>query len=119
MSVISELMDMSGTVAAGEFSFRGDRYSYQGNMSEEMARMASIMCRSTSMSTHMETDMLGTFCGEGCGLIPAKGWAVRGPSYSVCVVHNYFCFMDNQQADFNKVLHYMQQELANTPDDLI
>ncbi len=119
MSVISNLMEMPGMVAAGEFSFRGDRYTYQGNMSEEMARMASIMCRSTSMGTHMEADMLGTFCTQDCGLVPGKGWAVRGPAFSVCVVHNVFCFMDNTKADFNKVLHYMHDELAHSSDDLI
>ncbi|HHJ12282.1 MAG TPA: DUF2173 family protein [Chromatiales bacterium] len=119
MNLISELMQMPGTVAAGEFSYRGDRYSYEGNLTEEMARMASIMCRSTSMGTHMEADILGSFCGEGCGLVPGKGWAVRGPKFSVCVVANVFCFMDNEQSDFNAVVHRMHEVLRDSPDDLV
>jgi len=118
MSVVSELMSLPGVIAAGEYSYRGDRYSYEGRLEPEMARMASIMCRATTMSVHMEGDMLGDFCAD-CGLVPAKGWAVRGPSFSVCVVANVFCFLDSAQGSIDKALHLMQRELADAPLDMI
>lgn len=118
MSVISELMRLPGVVAAGEYSYRGDRYSYQGRLDAEMARMASIMCRATTLGVHMEGDILGGVC-EQCGLVPAKGWAVRGPRFSVCVVANVFCFLDSTQGSINDALHLMQTELADAPLDMI
>lgn len=118
MSVVSELMGLPGVIAAGEYSYRGDRYSYEGQLNDEMARMASIMCRATTMGVHMEGDMLGSFCSD-CGLSPAKGWAVRGPKFSVCVVANVFCFLDSAQGSINDALHLMEKELADAPLDMI
>jgi roadblock/LC7 domain-containing protein len=118
MSVVSELMSLPGVIAAGEYAFRGDRYSYEGNMTDEMARMASIMCRATSLGVHMESQMLGTLCAK-CGLSPSRGWAVRGPAFTVCVMSNYFCFLDNQNASLNDTLHLMLTELKDESDDMI
>ena len=58
MSLINELSKLPGVLAAGEYAYRGDRFSYEGHLSEEMARMASVMCRSTTMALHMQVDML-------------------------------------------------------------
>ena len=54
MSIVTELLAKPGVVAAGEYAYRGDRFSYRGALSEEHARMASIMCRATTMSVNME-----------------------------------------------------------------
>ncbi|MGF1545750.1 MAG: DUF2173 family protein [Thiotrichales bacterium] len=118
MSVVAELMSMPGVIAAGEYSFRGDRYSYQGQLSDEMAMMASIMCRSTSLGVHMECNMLGKLC-ENCGLVPGKGWAVMGAHFTVCVMSNVFCFLDNKTGSLNETLHLMIRELRDSSDDLI
>lgn len=118
MSVISELVSRPGVIAAGEYSFRGDRYTYEGDMTEEMARMAAVMCRSTSLGVHMETHMLETL-HPGTGLTPGKGWAVRGPQFSVCVMSNYFCFMQNGQSAFNDTVHYMTTKFRDSDDTLI
>ena len=48
MSLVAELAAMEGVFAAGEYAYRGDRYSYQGHITDEHARMASIMCRATA-----------------------------------------------------------------------
>lgn len=118
MSVIAELMGLPGVIAAGEYSYRGDRYTYEGKLSDEMAKMASIMCRATTMGVHMEGEILEAYCGD-CGLIPTKGWAVRGPSFTVCVMANVFCFIDSANASINDTLHLMQSELADAPDNMI
>jgi len=118
MSVISELMGLPGVVAAGEYAYRGDRYTYEGDISDDMARMASVMCRATTLGVHMEPNMLDAFCDD-CGLAPAKGWAVQGPKYTVCVMSHYFCFLDNEQASLNETLHLMLNELKDESDDKI
>jgi roadblock/LC7 domain-containing protein len=118
MSVVSELMRLPGVVAAGEYSYRGDRYSYEGKLDDEMARMASIMCRATSMGVHMEGDMLGDYC-DNCGLVPTRGWAVKGPKFAVCVMANVFCFLDVQAGSLNDAIRTLQRNLADVPDHMI
>lgn len=118
MSVISELMSLPGVIAAGEYAYRGDRYSYEGEISDDMARMASVMCRATTLGVHMEANMLGSVCTD-CGLSPSRGWAVRGPKYTVCVMSHYFCFLDNEHAKLNDTLHLMLEELKDETDEKI
>lgn len=118
MSIVNELASMSGVIAAGEYSYRGDRFSYRGALDEEQARMASIMCRATTMSVHMQSEILGSFC-EDCGLTPGRGWMVTGPRFSVCVFANVFCFVDNGAASINEVMRMLRQHLADAPDDLV
>ena len=118
MSVAAELANMPGVIAAGEYSYRGDRFSFKGDISDEMARMAAIMCRATTMSEHMQVGMLEQHCGE-CGSGPPQGWIVRGPAYTVCNVASVFCFIDNRQASLNAVVGLMQKRLAGAPHDLV
>ncbi len=115
MSVYSELAGMQGVIAAGEYAYRGDRYNYKGQLSDEMARMASIMCRATTMGTHMQ---VGILCAnsKNCPFDPAHGWAVRGPEFTVCVVANVFCFLRNEAGLFNRVMRHMQDRLANVEE---
>ncbi|NJN47064.1 MAG: DUF2173 family protein [Candidatus Competibacteraceae bacterium] len=58
MSIVAELLTKPGVIAAGEYAYRGDRFSYRGNLTESHARMASIMCRATTMSTHMQGEII-------------------------------------------------------------
>lgn len=118
MSILAELAALPGVTAVGEYSYRGDRFSYKGNLNEEQARMASIMCRATTMSVHMQADILGAFC-DGCGIVPGKGWIVRGPKYSVCVYANVFCFLDNESASLNQVVAVMREKLVDAKDELV
>jgi len=118
MSVVSELMGLPGVIAAGEYAFRGDRYTFEGKLSDDMARIASVMCRATSLGVHMESNMLGSLCPD-CGFSPSRGWAVRGPKFTVCVMSHYFCFLDNEHAKVNDTLHLMLDELKDTIDDKI
>jgi len=115
MSVYSELANMPGVIAAGEYAYRGDRYNYKGQLSEEMARMASIMCRATTMGTHMQAEIL---CAntDNCPFDPAHGWVVHGPQFTVCVVANVFCFIQNGEGLLNKTMKYMQSKLADVEE---
>lgn len=118
MTLIAELATMEGVFAAGEYSYRGDRFSYKGHISEEHARMASIMCRATTMGVHMQTDMMAGMHPES-GVAPANGWVVRGPQFTVCVMANVFCFLDNNKASLNTVMSTLRARLADAPQDLI
>lgn len=118
MAILAELAALPGVTAVGEYSYRGDRFSYKGNLDDEQARMASIMCRATTMSVHMQAEILGAFCDD-CGIVPGKGWVVRGPKYSVCVYANVFCFLDNDTASLNEVVTTLRKKLADAPDDLV
>ncbi|HWS03977.1 MAG TPA: DUF2173 family protein [Gammaproteobacteria bacterium] len=117
MSLIDQLAAMQGVFAAGEYAYRGDRFSYKGQISEEQARMASIMCRATTMGVHMQADIMGGSYPDS-GVAPAGGWIVRGPQFTVCVMANVFCFLNNQ-ASLNTVMGKLREQLADAPQDLI
>lgn len=118
MGVVTELSGKPGVIAAGEYSYRGDRFSYRGNLSEEYARMASIMCRATTMSVVMQGDILGDV-SPGGGFLPVRGWLLRGPDHTLCVVANVFCLIDNDQGSLNRILGFMRRALAQETMDLI
>ncbi len=118
MNIISDLMTRPGVIAAGEYAYRGDRFSYRGALSDEHARMASIMCRATTMSASMESRMLEAFQPDN-GLQPPRGWMVHGPDNTVCVIANVFCLLDNAKGSINDTIGFMRQALAQVPADLI
>lgn len=117
MSVYADLSLMEGVIAAGEYAWRGDRYNYKGQMTDEMARMASIMCRATTLSTHMQSDILCTnINSKDCPFNESHGWIVRGPEFSVCVMANIFCFVKNQPGVLNKVFARMRDRLMDVEE---
>jgi len=118
MSLIDDLASQPGVMAAGEYAYRGDRFSYVGQMSEEMARMASIMCRTTSMALHMQVDMLKQM-GRDCGCSPAQGWSVKGKAYTVCVRANIFCFIDNSANELNNVMNFLNEHIAPNTGEMV
>ncbi|HXH02196.1 MAG TPA: DUF2173 family protein [Candidatus Competibacteraceae bacterium] len=118
MSIVTELLLKPGVIAAGEYAYRGDRFSYRGALSEEQARMASILCRATTMGLAMEGDMLGYF-GRNLGILPVRGWILRGPRSSLCVMANVFCLLDNRQGSLDTIVAYLRQALAGEAMDLI
>ncbi|MBK8183007.1 MAG: DUF2173 family protein [Candidatus Competibacteraceae bacterium] len=118
MSIVTDLLAKPGVVAAGEYAYRGDRFSYRGALSEEHARKASIMCRATTMSVNMEASMLEAL-EPLSGLPPPRGWLVHGPDYSVCVIANVFCLIDNSKGSINDLVGFMRQALAHVPSDMI
>ncbi len=115
MSVYAELAEMPGVIAAGEYSYRGDRYNFKGQLEDEMARMASIMCRATTMAVHMQVDILTNNSGDR-HFTPVHGWVVRGPGFTVCVVANVFCFVQNEGGSLNRIMAHMRKRLAEVEE---
>jgi roadblock/LC7 domain-containing protein len=118
MSLISQLARMPGVLAAGEYSYRGDRFSYQGLLDEEQARQASIMCRANTLGINMQAGIL-TALVDDCGCAPPRGWLVRGGHFTVCVIGNVFCFLDNETASLNEVMRRMRSAAGEPPDRLV
>lgn len=118
MSIVSELAQLGGVIAAGEYSYRGDRFSYKGQMDEEQARMASIMCRATTMGVHMQVGIMRSLA-ERNAFAPARGWVVQGPRFTVCTMANVFCFLDNESGSLNAVLRLMRERLGDPHDELV
>ena len=118
MSIVTDLLTRPGVVAAGEYAYRGDRFSYRGALTEEYARMASIMCRATTMGMNMEGGMLEALRPRS-GLHPPRGWIVHGPSHTVCVVANVFCMIDNAKGSINDIVKFMRVTVPHASIDLI
>lgn len=118
MHIIKQLMAIPGVIAAGEFAYRGDRFSYQGALTDEYARMASILCRANTLSVNMQSEIVDSFA-ENCGCRPVQGWIVRGAQVSVCVIGNYFSFIENRPELLNDVMTIMRAKVGDVHDDLL
>ncbi len=117
MTIVAELMSKPGVLAAGEYAFRGDRFSCEGDLPEEQARLLSIICRSTTMGIKMEGHMLAQSSPQN-GIDPAQGWALRGPDHTLCVLSNVFCLLDHGKGSVNGVLGYMRDALRRESKNL-
>jgi roadblock/LC7 domain-containing protein len=117
MRIISQLMQIPGVIAAGEYAYRGDRYSYEGNLPPEYARMASILCRANTLSMNMQVELFSSFAPEDCGCKPLQGWIVRGRDLSVCVVGNIFCFCQNTPGLLNDVMTIMRAKVGDIEEN--
>lgn len=116
MRIISQLMKIPGVIAAGEYAYRGDRYSFEGNLTPELARMASILCRANTLSVHMQSEIFSSFA-EKCGCKPVQGWIVHGKGMSVCVVGNIFCFCQNTPGLLNDVMTIMRAKVGDIEEN--
>jgi roadblock/LC7 domain-containing protein len=118
MHIVKQLMAIPGVIAAGEFAYRGDRFSFEGQLTAEFGRMASILCRSNTMSVNMQGEIFDS-CAPCSGLKPMQGWIVRGGQTSVCNVGNYFAFIENRPDLLNDVMTIMRAKVGDVGDDLL
>lgn len=116
MHIISQLMAIPGVIAAGEYAYRGDRYTYQGALTPEHARMASILCRSNTLSINMQSEIFSSFAKD-CGCQPVQGWIVRGRGVTVCVIGNIFCFLQNRAELLNDVMTIMRAKIGDIEEN--
>jgi roadblock/LC7 domain-containing protein len=118
MHIVKQLMAIPGVIAAGEFAYRGDRFSYEGALTDEFARMASILCRANTLSVNMQSEIFDSFAGN-CGCRPVQGWITRGNQVTVCAVGNYFAFIENRPELLNDVMTIMRAKIGDIEDDLL
>ena len=119
MSLVADLAAKPGVIAAGQYSYRGDRFTFKGDLDAECARMASIMCRATTMSATMASRTAASLTQEDEGFVPLRGWILRGARLTICVVANVFCMLDNESGSVDAVFKDMQQHLGAAPDDMV
>ncbi|MFP4251419.1 MAG: DUF2173 family protein [Guyparkeria sp.] len=126
MSLVTDLMELPGVLAAGDFAYRGDQYyAHKGDLSSDETRLVTALARSNMAAVRMEGDMLALFskvCQPGagrCGFERAKGWVVHGEGRSVCVMSHVYCIYDNDRASLTQILGLMRERLADASDDLI
>ena len=117
MSLVADLAAKPGVIAAGEYSYRGDRFSFKGELDSETARLASIMCRATTMSATMAARTAAEL--SDTGLAPFRGWIMRGAKLTLCVVANVFCMLDNESASVNAVMADMQSQIGDAQDEMV
>lgn len=118
MTVVADLMGKPGVIAAGEYTYKQELSYYEGKLSAEQANMLAIMCYSTTKGVAMEGDMLVNLNPQG-GIQPLRGWVMRGPERTLCVMANVFCLIDNQTASLNQILSFMRQALASETLELV
>lgn len=101
MANLDQLLSIKGVWAAGEFSQDGKLLAYKGNISEEEAAMAAMMCAANMMMAEMQTQ--GYTAMSGKEWTPLVGFALTGPKYSVCVGNGVGVFVNNDEVSFNEV----------------
>ncbi|GAB4174757.1 MAG: DUF2173 family protein [Rhodocyclaceae bacterium] len=102
MSDLNRLLKLKGVFAAGSFSDDGRLTAFAGDIKEEHAAMAAAMCAANMHMARMQTDGYTALSGES-GWTPATGFALSGPKFSVCVMHNTGVFARNGEASFNEI----------------
>jgi len=112
MSIVDELLSEPAVIAAGEYTYKGEIATYKGDMNAELADIMAVMCHATTTNVAMESDMLATRSGHPQAAA-ARGWSLRGPKYSLCVVADVFCVLRNDPGAFNEIAALMRQRLAD------
>lgn len=103
---VNKLLSMPGVIAVGEFNHRGECITHSGLLDQHQARMASIMCNANSLAINMQAGIMTSLVGEG-GLTPVKGWIVKGSYFTVCVIEQKFCFLEQASASLNQIFNLM------------
>jgi roadblock/LC7 domain-containing protein len=118
MYIVKQLAAMPGVLAAGEYAYHGDHFSYEGALTGEFARIVSILCRVNTLVANMQAEILDSFA-EHCGLRPVLGWIVRGTHMSFCAFGNYFAVIDNRTGLLDEVVTQMRQRIGQVRGDLL
>jgi roadblock/LC7 domain-containing protein len=108
MADLRKLMGVGGAVAAGEYTRDGELVSYEGELSEDIAKLIASMC---AANTLMGTTQAESFTRiSGMKWLPFHGWAVAAGDYSVCVMGNIGVFVEIRKADFNDIFKVLSEE---------
>ena len=118
MHVVKQLMAIPGVIAAGKYAYRGDQFFSQGALTDEFARLASIMCRENTLAVNMQAEIFDSFA-ENCGGRPVQGWIVYGANVTVCNVGDHFAFIENREGLLNDVMTIMRAKVGDIGEDLM
>ncbi len=100
---LDDLLQLSGVVAAGEFTPDGKLVAYKATMpmSAELAAMSAQFCATVSM---LFATLAGAF-GQLSRMpwTPSHGWAYSGGDYTIAVAGTRGVFVETAKADFNQL----------------
>jgi len=108
MANLDELMQIEGVWAAGEFTDDGKLVAYKGNLSEEHADMAAMMCAANKLMGNMQAKGWRAYTGQE-GFYPVVGFAVAGGKYAACIMGNVGVFVELDKADFDKIFQTLSK----------
>ncbi|MDX1656440.1 MAG: DUF2173 family protein [Candidatus Competibacteraceae bacterium] len=119
MAIVADLLAKPGVVAAGEYTYKAEPLSYEGQLDPEAAQLLAVMGHATTLGTQMEGDMLRAIDPDS-KLLPVRGWILRGPQYALCVMANVYCLVDSRKKDsLNRVVAHMRQALRDASMELV
>jgi roadblock/LC7 domain-containing protein len=105
---LDKIMSLPGAVAAGEFTPEGKLIRYKGQLNQEAAEMAAMMCGLTSAMFSKQTVEFSE--KTGMKWTPFKGFAVSAGEFSVCSAGNIGAFVETKKADFNKIFQVLGEK---------
>lgn len=118
MRIVKQLGAIPGVIAAGEYAYHGDHFSFEGALTVEFARIASILCRVNTLAANMQSEILDSFAEES-GFRPVQGWIVRGARMSFCAVGNYFAVVDNRDGVLNEVIRALRARVGDLHGEVL
>lgn len=108
MSRASELVKLSGTVAAGVFSRKGFLEEFEGTLTEAEAGEMVHLCAAITLTMEMQGRLLGRMADQS-GWDSCYGWMTWGPDMSIVSIHDSMCIVQGQQTSFNQLIKAMKE----------
>lgn len=118
MHIVKQIGAIPGVIAAGEYAYHGDDFSFEGALTAEFVRIVSIMCRVNTLTAHMQSEILDAAAGQ-TGLRPVQGWIVRGAHMSFCAVGNYFAMVDNRDGALDEVVRTLRSRVGDLRGEVL
>lgn len=118
MHIVRQIGAIPGVIAAGEYAYHGDDFSFEGGLTSEFVRVVSIMCRVNTLMAHMQSGILESFT-EQSGLQPVQGWIVHGAHVSFCAIGSYFAMVDNRTGALDEVVRTLRARVGDLRGELL
>lgn len=106
MSRTSELLELSGVVAAGLFSRKGFLEEFEGALTEAEAAQMVNLCSAITMTMEMQGRLLSRMADQP-GWDSCYGWITWGPQMSLVTIYDSVCIVQAQEASFNQLIKSM------------
>ena len=109
-SKLHTLMNIPGASAASLFSDDGKLLAYTGDIGEQAAEIAAMMCAANKLMGNMQAKGWSVYTHQD-GFYPINGFSVAGGRYAACIMGNACVFVEMGKADFDKAYEVLSQYL--------
>ena len=107
MNSLSQLKNIKGFLAAAQFNPDGQLLNKEGPIDDTIGTMLTDLCAANLRMGQMQARGFTRFTGLK-GFEDCRGFAVSGPSISLCVYDNLVVMVENSSCDFNEVFKMLQ-----------